>query len=221
MTTRRFALLVIIVVVLFMLLGVAGVYLLVGRGAAPLPTPQDEGLLLVVTQAETVSGTAELPTPTGALSTQPGLASPTAAVTATSGLPSPTPTTALPTSTGTSTPPPGLCSQLDLRFLSATSNVTRWRLENGSSQVMVISRIETTWPESNDAIFNAFLDGKVIWSSEDLVPPTIMTTWFGGEADRQLQGVMSLEFFFGTQAAVDGYDLHVRFSNGCEVEALR
>jgi hypothetical protein len=84
---------------------------------------------------------------------------------------------------------------------------------------MVISRIEITWPESNDAIFNAFLNGKVIWLGEDLVPPTILTTWFGEEEDRQLQGVMSLEFFFGTQAAASGYGLRVQFSNGCAITA--
>ncbi len=221
MTTRRFALLVILAVVLFIFLGAAGVYLLVARAGVPTPNPPESGLLPAVTQMETATEAVELSTPTGALPTQPGSALPTAGFTVTSVLPSPTSTTAPPTSTVTSTPPPGLCSQLDLRFLSATSTITRWRLENRGGQPMVISRIETTWPTSNDAIFNAFLDGKVIWSGEDLVPPTILTTWFGGEADRQLQGVMSLEFFFGTQAASSGYDLRVRFSNGCEVAAAR
>jgi hypothetical protein len=146
---------------------------------------------------------------------------PPAGITATNPPPTPSPTALPPSATLTTTPPPALCSLLDLRFLSATSTVSRWRLENRGSQAMEIARIETSWPQSNDAIFNAFLDGKVIWSGEDLVPPTIMTTWFGEPEDRQLRGAVSLEFFYGTQAAANGYDLMVQFSNGCTITAAR
>ena len=82
---------------------------------------------------------------------------------------------------------------------------------------MAIVRIEIAWPKSNDAIFNAFLDGDVIWSMEDLVSPTFMTQWVSDLESRVIGSMSRLEFFFGTAAAATGYDLAVHFDNGCEV----
>jgi len=97
------------------------------------------------------------------------------------------------------TPPADICALLDLRFLSATSNIAAWRLQNDSGVALTITRIEIDWPKSNDAIFNAFLDGKVIWSDEDLTPPTTMTTWIGNHEDRNVDRLSRVEFFFGTR----------------------
>jgi len=121
------------------------------------------------------------------------------------------------TPTITPTPPIDVCAQLDLRFISAISNVAAWRLQNTSGVSLTLTRAEIAWPESNDAIFNAFLDGAVIWSSEDLVSPTFVTSWIGEPGDRDVDGLSRLEFFFGTSAASHGYDLKLRFDNGCEV----
>jgi hypothetical protein len=121
------------------------------------------------------------------------------------------------TATISSTPPPDVCAKLDLRFLNATSNVTAWRLQNTSGVSLTVSRIEIAWPESNDAIFNVFLDGIMIWSGEDLVSPTFITNWVGAPGDRVVDSLSRIEFFFGTAAATGGYDLTLRFENGCEV----
>lgn len=119
----------------------------------------------------------------------------------------------------TLTPPVEVCAQLDLSFLNATSNITGWRLQNDSGSALAIVRIEIEWPKSNDAIFNAFLDGNVIWSGEGLVSPTIMTAWIGDTEDRSVDSLSRVEFFFGTSAVSGGYDVHLWFENGCEVSA--
>lgn len=130
-----------------------------------------------------------------------------------------TPATQTTTPTHTLTPLADICALLDLRFISSTSNITAWRLQNDSGTALMITRIEIDWPKSNDAIFNAFLDGKVIWSNTDLTPPTIMTTWIGDPGDRRVDRLSRVEFFFGTMAAPGGYDLYLWFDNGCEVSA--
>jgi len=130
-----------------------------------------------------------------------------------------TPATQIATPGHTLTPPADICALLDLRFLSATSNIGAWRLQNDSGVALTITRIEIDWPKSNDAVFNAFLDGKVIWSDADLTPPTIMTTWIGNPEDRSVGGLSRVEFFFGTLAEPGGYDLFLWFDNGCEVSA--
>ena len=121
------------------------------------------------------------------------------------------------TATVTPTPPINVCAKLDLRFINATSNIATWRLQNSSGVSLALSRIEIDWPKSNDAIFNAFLDGAVIWSGQDLVSPTFVTSWIGEPGDRVVEELSRLEFFFGTTAASHGYDLTLRFDNGCEV----
>jgi len=131
-----------------------------------------------------------------------------------------TPATPIAIPSHTLTPPADVCAQLDLRFLSATSNIAAWRLQNDSGVALTITRIELDWPKSNDAIFNAFLDGKVIWSDVSLTSPTIMTTWIGDPEDRSVEGLSRMEFFFGLLAESGGYDLHLWFENGCEVSAV-
>jgi len=130
-----------------------------------------------------------------------------------------TPATQSATPGHTLTPPADVCALLDLRFISATSNIAAWRLQNDSGVALTITRIEIDWPKSNDAIFNAFLDGKVIWSDVDLTPPTIMTSWIGDPAERSVDRLSQVEFFFGTLAEPGGYDLYLWFENGCEVSA--
>jgi hypothetical protein len=131
-----------------------------------------------------------------------------------------TPATQSATPGQTLTPPANICALLDMRFISATSNIAAWRLQNDSGVTLTITRIEIDWPKSNDAIFNAFLEGKVIWSGTGLTPPTIMTTWIGNSEDRSVDRLSRVEFFFGTLAESGGYDLHLWFENGCEVSAV-
>jgi hypothetical protein len=72
-----------------------------------------------------------------------------------------------------------------------------------------------TWPDQNEAVFNAFLDGVVIWSGGDLVSPTIITDWIGGPDEREVLGHTRLEFLFATDAVSSGYQITVELDNGC------
>lgn len=125
------------------------------------------------------------------------------------------------TPTVTTTPPPtvpeNICAQVSLGFLDATSNVAAWRLRNTSGQLFRLRQIEIAWPVSNDAIFNAVLSGRAIWSGEDLVSPTFITNWSGEPDDRTIDELARLELFFGMAAAEQGYELTLSFENGCEV----
>lgn len=126
-------------------------------------------------------------------------------------------TTATELPTITITPEPGMCSRFSLTFVNATSNIGLWRLSNDNSTPAMITQIELSWPKANEVIFNAFLNGRVIWSGGDLVPPSFMTTWFGDPSDRIVEGNTRLEFLFGTSAVSSGYDLQLDFDNGCTV----
>ena len=130
-----------------------------------------------------------------------------------------TPTVQFTTPTPTTTLPVDVCTTLDLRFLSATSNIAAWRLQNDSGTTLTFSRIEIDWPQSNDAIFNVFVNGMVIWSDEDLTPPTVINSWIGSPDDRSVDRLSRVEFFFGTLAAPGGYDLNLWFENGCVISA--
>jgi hypothetical protein len=82
-----------------------------------------------------------------------------------------------------------------------------------------ITRVSLSWPDQNEAIFNAFLDGVVIWSGGDLESPTIISEWIGDSTDREVLGRTRLEFLFGTDAASSGYQITVELSNGCSTSA--
>lgn len=182
-----------------------------------LPSPRDPTLTMEV-RVDTAIPNTQIPANQDLVNTMdppstPGSPMPVATQTQAT---VPTPTL---TSTTPPTAPPDVCAQIDLRLLNATSNIAAWRVGNASDQPFTLNRIEIGWPGSNDAIFNAFLDGNVIWSGQDLVSPTIITSWFGEREDRTIVSLSRLEFFFGTDAAQSGYDLTLRFENGCEVSA--
>jgi hypothetical protein len=219
----------IVVLLLFLLLVVAGVVLGFAFGvfdgvlvpAAPAPTERQ----IPATVLEETAG----PAPE---TVEPSAAPAQATVTATTILtPSPTlaagsPTTppllsptVTNTATITTTPAPDVCSQISLRFLGAVSNAAQWRLQNASGVGLELTRAQIDWPQSNDAFFNIFLDGKAIWSSQDFVPPTHIGSWIGTTADRMVDGAERLELLFGLSAAESGYNLRLWFGNGCEVSA--
>jgi hypothetical protein len=150
--------------------------------------------------------------------------------------PSETPVTQTPTSISpvasattelTNTPQPSptltpttdvdVCTLIDLDFIKSTSTIALWRLQNNSSTIARINKIEMEWPIENDAVFNSILNGKVIWVGEDLFSPTLMDSWYGEPADRDVIGTNALEFFFGTPASSNGYNLQISFDNGCTI----
>ena len=219
MTSRQLGMLVILAVLLLLVVSVTLVFaldlfdgtLIPGLPIGPSPSTASE---VENTPSPGAPGH-ETSLPTANVPSGPGTETPLANSTVQTS----TPATQIATPGNTLTPPADICAQLDLRFLSSTSNIAAWRLQNDSGVTLTITRIEIDWPKSNDAIFNTFLDGKVIWSDEDLTPPTIMTTWIGDSEDRSVDRLSRVEFFFGTLAAPGGYDLYLWFSNGCEVSA--
>ncbi len=219
MTGRQLGMLVILTVLLFLVVSVTLVFALDLFDGSLVP-----GLPIGPSTSTTgeVEGTPS-PGAEGHETSLPALDTPswpgTETPLANSTLQTSTPATQVATPGHTLTPPADICAQLDLRFLSATSNIATWRLQNDSGVTLTITRIEIDWPKSNDAIFNTFLNGKVIWSDEDLTPPTIMTTWIGEPENRSVDRLSRVEFFFGTLAAPGGYDLYIWFENGCEVSA--
>jgi hypothetical protein len=127
--------------------------------------------------------------------------------------------TATNTATTTTSPAPGVCSQISLQFLDAVSNVAQWRLQNTSGVDLELTLAQVDWSRSNEAFYYIFLDGAMIWSSEDLAPPTIISSWIGTTADRMVKGVVKLELLFGLNAAESGYNMQLWFGNGCQVSA--
>jgi hypothetical protein len=217
-------LLLILVLVIGVMLAFAFGFFKGSVSLTPSPPMQEQAIVTTSLEAtQQLAGTSEPGFESLAVSetaTSPVFEHPTPVTPSLTGVAQASPTISN-TATITATPPADVCAQLDLRFLAATSNVVQWRLQNSSGIDLELMRAQIDWPQANDAIFNVFLGGTAIWSSQDLVPPTIISTWLGTPADRRVNGVVRLEFFFGTQAAASGYDLSVRFSNGCEVSAAR
>ena len=220
MTSRQLGVLVILAVLLLLVILVTLVF---ERGifdGSLTPLLPSEPLTPTITE-ENGTPSVDAPLPEASLLTPSPLASQgtgTATVTPTLD----TTTTATPTVTPspTLTPPADVCAQLNLRFRSATSSSASWLLQNYSGTTLTLVRIEIDWPKSNDAIFNAILNGKTIWAGDSQNPPTIMTTWIGDAEDRNVGRQARVEFLFGTFAASDGYDLHLWFENGCDPSAV-
>lgn len=159
-------------------------------------------------------------TATGTLSVSP-LASSTPSPSATY---TPTRTaTATPTRTAppspTATPTQDVCPLIDIGDFTSTSNIAGWEITNDSGATIKIEVIDLNWPASNDALFNIFVDGTVVWASVDTAPPTHIDSWVGGQSAREVTSSADLEAFFGTMAAGSGYNLSVTFDNGCQVSA--
>jgi hypothetical protein len=117
----------------------------------------------------------------------------------------------------TLTPDRDICSRVSIQFRRVTSNIVLWQLNNMNFQPSAITRVSLSWPKQNFAVFNAFLEGKVIWSGGDLVSPTIVSDWVGSVTDREVLGTTRLEFLFGENAEPSGYGITVDLANGCSV----
>jgi len=218
MTGRQLGVLIILAVLLLLVLLVALAFTLGVFDESLAPVLPTESSTRTAGEVEGTPST-DAPVHQTSLPTSSAFAQGTETPSAISTVYTSTPATQVAAPSHTLTPPADVCALLDLRFLSATSNIAAWRLQNEGGTTLTITRIEIDWPKSNDAIFNAFLDGKVIWSGVNLTPPTMMTTWIGDPEDRSADRLSRVEFFFGTMAAPGGYDLRLWFENGCEVSA--
>jgi serine/threonine protein kinase len=111
--------------------------------------------------------------------------------------------------TNTPTPTEDLCTLIEIHNFSRTSNVVEWEIHNNTGGTITLSELNLDWPASNDALFEIRLGGSLLWSGEDLDPPTQVS------ASRSIGGTEDLRAFFGI-AAGSGYDLSLNFTNGCQ-----
>jgi hypothetical protein len=113
--------------------------------------------------------------------------------------------------------------QIRLEFASAISNITTWNWWNNTEIDIVIASIYHDWPAGNDAIFNFFVDGQVIWSGEDVTPPTFIDGGWAGPVSRRTFPAKSndnMEVFYGVAAAGSGYETIITFTNGWSIRAV-
>jgi hypothetical protein len=99
------------------------------------------------------------------------------------------------------------------------SNVAGWEITNDSGETITIEVVDLNWPVSNDALFNIFVDGTVVWSDEDPPPSAHIVSWIGSQSTREVDSSADLEVIFGTNAAGSGYNLLITFDNGCQASA--
>ena len=193
-----------------------------------------EAILALTETASVVSSSTRTPTATrtstatvtGTLSVSPLASStpspsatytPTRTATATPTRTASPSATATLTPTTTATPTQDVCPLIDIGDFTSTSNIAGWEITNDSGATIRIEVIDLNWPASNDALFNIFVGGTVVWSSVDTAPPTHIDSWIGGQSAREVTSSTDLEAFFGTMAAGSGYNLSVTFDNGCQV----
>ena len=99
------------------------------------------------------------------------------------------------------------------------STTAKWEITNDSGETITIEVIDLNWPASNETLFNISVDGSVVWFDEDLLPPTLINSWVGGQSAREVDSSADLEAFFGFNAAGSGYNLLITFDNGCQASA--
>jgi serine/threonine protein kinase len=117
--------------------------------------------------------------------------------------------------THTSSPTVDICSLISVGGFSANGGTASWTISNDSGGTITLESMSLAWPASNDALFNVFLKGGMIWSGVSTTSPTSISSWMGGPSARQVGSSANFEVFFGA-AASSGYNLNLAFSNGCQ-----
>jgi serine/threonine protein kinase len=173
------------------------------------PTPS--GTLAGSSETPASSATATAPLSPSATSTPTSTATPTRTT-----VPTATPSrTATQLPTNTSSPTVDICALISVGGFSANGSTARWTITNNSGGTITLDTMNLAWPPSNDAMFNVFLKGGMIWSGASTSPPTNISSWSGGSGARQVDTSANLEVFFGV-AGSSGYSLNLTFSNGCQ-----
>jgi len=128
--------------------------------------------------------------------------------------PPPTNTSTQPPPTNTTSP----CGSLSLTSFSTVSKKVTTKINNGSPTVISISQINLTWPTENGILDKIFLGTSKIWD-QTVPPPSVVINsgWTG--TSRNIGGNTNsiLKFTFTSQVASSGYNIEVRFTNGCSV----
>jgi len=137
--------------------------------------------------------------------------------TATQSPPTPTSTqqppthTAQPTNTAVST-----CGSILVNNFSANSKKATWNIINNSPSAITISQISMSWPSGNDSLDKIFLGTGKIWDLTAPPPSVVITSgWTGSSRDIGGSSTKPLKFTFFSTALNSGYNLSIRFTNGC------
>ena len=128
-----------------------------------------------------------------------------------------------PTYTATQQPPTytaSLCGSISISNFSTDPKRAIWSITNNSGSPIAISQINLSWPSENDSLDKIFLGNGKIW--DQTAPPTSVTItsgWTGSSRDIGSGATIPIKFTFLVQALNSGYNLSVRFTNGCSASS--
>ncbi len=184
-------------------------------------TPLPEILTQTITPPIEVSPSATNPVPTDtSIPGVPTIASSPMPSTVTQ--PPPTYTaTKPPPPTHTSTQPPPTntvspCSSISVSNFTFAAKRAIWNINNNSASTITISQINLSWPSGNDSLDKIFLGTGKIWD-QTATPPSVAITsgWTSSSRDIGNVVIKPIKFTFLAQSLNSGYNLSIRFTNGC------
>jgi len=162
--------------------------------------------------------------PTATISSIPNTATQTPpAYTATQPLPTHTVTQLPPTHTVTQLPPTNTlspCSSISVSNFSNELKRATWTLMNNSTSAITISQITLSWPSGNDSLDKIFFGTRKIWDQTAPPPSVVITSgWTGSSRDIAGSSTKPLKFTFLSTTLTSGYNLSIRFTNGCTAKS--
>jgi hypothetical protein len=112
------------------------------------------------------------------------------------------------------------CDSISIRNFSTNLKRTTWNIINNSPSAITISHIILSWPSGNDSLDKIFLGTGKIWDQTAPPPSVVITSgWTGSSRDIGGSTTQSLKLTFLSKALTSGYNLSVRFTNGCSVSS--
>ena len=183
-------------------------------------TPLPEILTQTTTPSLEVSPSSTNPGPTDTgIPGGPTATSSPLPITATQPPPTYTATDPPPTHTVTQQPPTNTVSPCISISVSNFSNDLKraiWNINNNSTSAITISQIDLSWPSGNDSLDKIFLGTGKIWDQTAPPPSVVITSgWTGSSRDIGGGSTKTLKFTFLSTTLNSGYNLSIRFTNGC------
>lgn len=150
----------------------------------------------------------------------PTATSPPIPYTATQPPPTYTATQSPPTHTATQQQPTNTvvspCVSISVSNFSNELKRATWTIINNSTSAITISQITLSWPSGNDSLDKIFLGKGKIWDQTAPPPSVVITSgWTGSSRDIAGGSSKPLKFTFLSTAQNSGYNLSVKFTNGC------
>ena len=184
-------------------------------------TPRPEILTQTTTPSLEVSpsSTNPVPTDTGVPGGPTATSSPIPN-TATQPPPAYTATQSPPTYTATQKQPTNTvvspCGSISVSNFSNELKRATWSIINNSTSAITISQITLSWPAGNDSLDKIFLGTGKIWDQTAPPPSVVITSgWTGSSRNIGGGSTKPLKFTFLSTALNSGYNLSIRFTNGC------